>query len=149
MAPKYSLPEIERRWLVDLSLVDLDSLPKPVSIVDRYLMGTRLRLRKMDDGGNVIYKFVKKYGREDWVEPITNLYLDRAEYEALSQIPAKEIWKRRYRIEQGSLDVFDGGELAIFEKEFESVDAAASFSVPQFVTKEILEEPDHIWTSAK
>ena len=137
MAPKYYLPEIERRWLVDVSLIDFDSLPEPISIVDRYLPGTRLRLRKIEDGAEFIYKFVKKYGREGWVEPITNLYLDRAEYETLSAIPAREIRKKRYRMEKGSLDVFENGEPAIFEVEFDTLDEAMSFVEPLFATTEI------------
>lgn len=150
MIPKYSLPEIERRWLVDLSLMDFNSLPKPVTIVDRYLLGTRLRLRRMEGDGEVIYKFVKKYGRDGWTEPITNLYLSRAEYEMLSNLPATEIRKKRYRLREGSLDLIASptGEICIFEAEFESVEKAKAFKPPPFVTHEIEGEPDYIKASS-
>ena len=44
--PKYSLLEIERRWLVDLDKVDLAAAPYR-EIEDLYIAGSRLRLRKI------------------------------------------------------------------------------------------------------
>jgi len=140
MAPKYSLPEIERRWLVDVSRVDFDALPTPTSIVDRYLHGTKLRLRKMENEEEVLYKFVKKYGREGWMEPITNLYLDQAEYEVLAALPADEIRKKRYKLDGGSLDIIDGEpSVCIYEKEFETVEQASAFIPPAYVKEELLD----------
>lgn len=100
----------------------------------------------MESVGEVIYKLVKKHGREGWVEAITNLYLTREEYEALSVIPATEIIKQRYRLEAGSLDMIQTkrGEIVVFEIEFESVDKAAAFTPPSFTTAELLGEPDWI-----
>jgi hypothetical protein len=100
----------------------------------------------MEDGGDIVYKLVKKYGREGWVEPITNLYLTREEYETLSVIPANEISKKRYRLSAGSLDIIQTrtGEIAIFEIEFQSVERAEEFTPPPFTTSEIEGEPDWI-----
>ena len=141
MPPKYSLMEIERRWLVDLTRIDLSSLGEPVNITDRYLIGTQLRLRKMVERGEVTYKFVKKYGREGWAEPITNLYLDEAEYSLLVAVSANEIRKSRYRLDAGSLDIYKVGakEVGIYEVEFVSIDAARAFVPSEFVIRELIE----------
>jgi hypothetical protein len=55
--PKYSLPEIERRWLASLAEVgSLSSFPCR-EIIDLYIHGTRLRLRRIDDpNGTVQFK---------------------------------------------------------------------------------------------
>ncbi len=135
MNPKYSLLEIERRWLVDLSGIDLEGLGEPEIIEDRYLIGTRLRLRRMSGPNGDVFKFVKKYGRSGWVEPITNLYLDRAEFDLLASLPALCVLKRRFRLDGGALDVF--GEFAIFEMEFSSLAEAESYRPGAFVVREL------------
>lgn len=137
MPPKYSLPEIERRWLVDLTRIELDRLGEPELIEDRYLIGTRLRLRRMSGPMGVVYKLVKKYGRSGWVEPITNLYLDEVEYANLATLPARSLVKRRYRLAGGCLDLIN--ELAIFEMEFASLEAAQTYRPEVFVLNELAE----------
>jgi hypothetical protein len=135
MIPKYSQLEIERRWLVDLSRIDLDCLGEPEIIEDRYLVGTRLRLRKMSGPKGDVFKFVKKYGRSGWAEPITNLYLDQGEYDVIASLPARCVRKSRFRLDGGSLDLF--GEFAIFEKEFPSIEAAEDYQPGAFVVREL------------
>src|SRR4051812_36183047 len=101
--PKYSLAEIERRWLLALAEAGpLDGYPCSV-IEDRYLAGTGLRLRKVVGvDGAPIFKFCKKYGRgAGLAEPITNLYLSQAEYDILSQLGGMPVRKRRYAIDGG------------------------------------------------
>lgn len=137
MPPKYSLPEIERRWLVDLSQIDLAALEEPEIIEDRYLMGTRLRLRRMSGPKGVVYKLVKKYGRSGWVEPITNLYLDEVEYANLATLPARSLVKKRFRLKDGALDLIN--EHAIFEVEFASLEAAQAYQPQSFVLRELEE----------
>ena len=141
-APKYSLPEIERRWLVDRDAVSsLEGLPSR-RIDDRYLHGTRLRLRKMTAAdGAIDYKLCKKYGKSSHLtEPITNLYLTASEHDALATLPAASLFKTRYTIAGGSLDLFDDG-LAIFEKEFASEVEASAYTPPPFVLHEITGDP--------
>lgn len=145
--PKYSLPEIERRWLVDLEAVgDLGDLPH-FELEDLYLAGTRLRLRSMAwTDKDPVYKLCKKYGRRpELSEPITNLYLGETEYRLLARLPGRRLRKRRYRIGGGSLDVFEHPHagLAIFEREFEDEARARSFRPPDFVTREITGDPRH------
>lgn len=139
--PKYAIPEIERRWLVDVAAVrDLSEQPSTV-IEDLYVECSRLRLRKMYlAGGKVIYKLCRKYGKtSEWSEPITNLYLKESEYRLLDGLPGDRIRKRRYPVCGGSLDVFEHPHsgLMIFEREFESEAEAAGYAPPDFVTREI------------
>lgn len=130
--PKYSLLEIERRWRVDLSVLEDLSLGNPIEIEDLYIEGTRLRLRRM--GGT--YKLCKKYGAtEPGIEPITNIYLTDTEYQTFKALPGHRVKKQRYRIAGGSLDVYES--LAIFEIEFASAEEAAAYLPPAFVAEEV------------
>jgi CYTH domain-containing protein len=138
-APKYSLLEIERRWLVNLAKVDLSAAPYR-EIEDLYIAGSRLRLRKISGGQEITYKLAKKYGKHTpLAESITNLYLTEHEYRLLSSLPGTRTRKRRYSLEGGSLDVYAAprAEVAVFEIEFENERAAQEFVPPAFVTREI------------
>jgi len=141
--PKYSLPEIERRWLVSPDfLTELEGLPHWL-VEDLYVEGTHLRLRKMSRAGSeVIYKFCKKYGRDaSLTNPMTNLYLSEVEYRMLSALDGKRIHKRRYAIAGGSIDVYpDTPAVAIFEIEFASESAAADYAPPPFVSDEVTDQ---------
>src|SRR5689334_22378510 len=98
--PKYSLPEIERRWLVDLQKAGpLDGLDYR-DIEDHYITGSRLRLRKMMvREGEPVYKLCKKYGASSpGHQHITNIYLTADEYALLSRLPGSRLFKRRYAI---------------------------------------------------
>ena len=95
--PKYSILEIERRWLVNPNKIgNLEQEPFR-KIEDLYITGTRLRLRLVEDKyGKIIYKLGKKYGKHSKiVEPITTLYLSPSEYEALSILPGKKAKKEK------------------------------------------------------
>jgi CYTH domain-containing protein len=139
--PKYSLPEIERRWLVDRTLVPaLDELPWR-QIDDKYIERGRLRLRTMrSSDGDVIYKFGKKYpSPAGKFEQIVNIYLTPAEFDVLSNLPGVSVTKRRYLIQGGALDVYADSPQSplIFEREFASAAEAAAFTPPNFVTLEV------------
>lgn len=141
--PKYALPEIERRWLVDSStLPDLDSLPK-VIIKDKYLAGTRLRLRAMQSDEGSQYKLGKKYGdKRGFSESITNIYLSRGEYEMLNEAAGLEVTKSRYHLAGGSLDIYpDADQLTLFSVEFSSEAAAADYQPPDFADQEVTHNP--------
>jgi CYTH domain-containing protein len=142
--PKYAIAEVERRWLVELSdLGSLDGWPY-YEIEDCYITGTRLRLRKVTGAsGGPVFKLCKKYGRVTALsEPMTNLYLTEAEYNALSQLSGAVLKKRRYAISGGSLDLYAGpyAGLAVFEASFESEAAAAGYMPPRFVRAEVTHE---------
>jgi CYTH domain-containing protein len=142
-APKYALEEIERRWLVDLVTVGPLAQLACREIDDRYLAGTRLRLRRVEADGQAVHKLCKKYGkRPDGSEPITNLYLTPAEYDALARLPGHAVRKHRYALAGGALDVYVApAGLAIFEKEFGSVAEAQAYLPPAFAGVEVTHDP--------
>ncbi len=144
--PKYARAEIERRWLASAGLVAPLLTAAPLRILDLYLEGTRLRLRRVTaaDGGRV-YKLCKKYGdRPPGSESITNLYLSRGEFEQLQALGGWEVEKQRYRLHHGSLDVYqrDTDRLLLFEREFAAADLAADCEPPAFAGREITADPD-------
>lgn len=143
--PKYAKLEIERRFLVNPAQApDLAGMGFR-RIEDRYLDGTRLRLRAITDPAGVReFKFCKKYETGDPLAgPIVNMYVTPAEHAALAAIPAATISKRRYRIDGVSLDVFDGdlAGLMICEAEFPTVDAARAAVFPAWTRREVTGEP--------
>jgi len=147
VAPKYALPEIERRWLVDpAALPPLDGLPYRL-IEDVYLDGGRLRLRKVSASGlETTFKLGKKYPAPDaQPEPIVNIYLTAAEFAALAALPGRVSRKRRYAVGGGSLDVYEHPSpgLAVFEIEFGNAEAAARYTPPSFAVEEITRNPAH------
>jgi CYTH domain-containing protein len=145
MIPKYSIEEIERRWLADPSLLGEYLTSPHRTIQDRYLTGTGLRLRKIQAvEGETIYKLGKKYGKAgNPSEPITNIYLSSQEYNALAELDGRSVRKIRYTFAGGSLDLYSNPNdgLVIFELEFSSLEAAESYLPPAFVREEITDNP--------
>jgi CYTH domain-containing protein len=108
---KYAVVERERRYLVA-------SLPSGVTstkeIVDRYVTGTRLRLREVRDGdGTVTRKLGHKVRLTDGPAEVacTNLYLDLQEWALLVALPARTLRKKRHLVDR------DGWRVAIDEHE--------------------------------
>ncbi|MEO6501220.1 MAG: hypothetical protein ABIQ09_04835 [Jatrophihabitantaceae bacterium] len=87
----------------------------PRRITDRYLDGTTLRLRRVEDAGAVTYKLGQKI-RADVDDPfvvrVTNLYLTAQEYQRLAALPAAVLVKTRWLVFHGAagfaVDEFDG-----------------------------------------
>ena len=139
---KYARPERERRFLLDA--VPVAAIPAH-RILDRYIRGTRLRVRRMESlrDGSVAYKLAQKLRPvEDdaSVVMITNTYLDEAEYELLCRLPADTLEKTRHRLLVGdrpaAVDVFADG-LILLEVDFESDEAMSAFEPPAFVAREV------------
>jgi len=143
-APKYSAMEIERRWLVDLSLAMDLSCASFRKIEDLYIEGSRLRLRKITEcDGGCIFKLGKKYGKSSTAsEPVTTLYLTEAEHVRFSKLPGAATLKRRYSVAGGAIDIYQRPRpgLAVFEIEFHDEESATSYRPPPFVTREITGE---------
>lgn len=140
--PKYSIPEVERRWNVDLAnLPDLADLPYR-EIEDRYFSGTRLRLRMVATSGEApTYKLCKKCGPlTRLTEPITNIYLTEAEFRCFQVLEAEVIRKRRYSYSGGSLDISERYG-PMFEVEFASEADALAYIPPEFVGEERFAHP--------
>lgn len=93
---KYAVVESERRFL-------LASMPPGVErtaeITDRYVVGTRLRLREVvEPGAEPVRKLGHKVRLGDGPERIacTSVYLDDAEWAVLLALPATVLRKRRH-----------------------------------------------------
>ena len=114
-------------------------------IEDRYLPGTALRLRRVTaPDGSVVYKLGKKYpGAGLSSRPMTNIYLDAAEYVALAVLPAALLVKRRYDVGGGfAIDVFEGALAGLMLAEISADDDAelAAIVVPSWCSVEVTED---------
>ena len=139
---KYARVEVERRFL-------LGGVPEGAEVLavheidDRYLDGTRLRLRRMAlVGGPTQLKLTQKVpdadGRGRQGE-ITTLYLSEAEHAALARMPGAALTKSRLSIAPYGIDVFHGALAGLFlaEVEFASVEAAAALVPAGFCRAEV------------
>jgi CYTH domain-containing protein len=102
---KYAVVERERRYL-------LASLPDGVSsireILDRYVTGTRLRLREVrESDGTVTHKLGHKVRLTKGTAEVanTNFYLNDQEWALLCDLPARLVRKRRHMIDRDGLGV--------------------------------------------
>jgi len=144
-APKYSIIERERRFLVDRELTPgLDSATARL-VEDRYLPGTGLRLRRVTaPDGSVVHKLGKKYpGTGLSSRPMTNIYLDAAEYDALAVLPAAVLIKWRHEVGGGfAIDVFEGALAGLMLAEISADDDAAltAIVVPPWCIVEVTED---------
>jgi len=111
---KYANVERERRWLLDPA-ARLPECDDVLAIEDRYVTGSRLRLREtLAADGHRVRKLGHKVRLGDGPEEIacTSLYLDDEEWELLLALPAAELRKERRRLRLGgrivAVDVFAG-----------------------------------------
>jgi CYTH domain-containing protein len=108
---KYAVVERERRYLV--SRVP-DGVTSTKEITDRYVTGTRLRLREVrEDDGTIVRKLGHKVRITDGPAAIacTNIYLDDAEWEVLASLPGRSLRKKRHMVRRnGWLVVVDEHE---------------------------------------
>jgi CYTH domain-containing protein len=147
-AGKYARFEFERRFLVE-------HLPDDVvrgagwRVTDRYIQGTRLRLRRMEPlgGGATLFKL----GQKDVPAPpdfsrmtITNIYLSPDEYDVFAVLPARELRKRRHLLEEDGrtygVDVFEGhlAGLILAEVGFETSDEMnRPWHRPRWIAREV------------
>ena len=140
---KYARIERERRFLL--------AGPPPAAavtarrrITDRYLPGTRLRLRRIDNlhSGDREFKITQKIpaSRPGYVQGlITNTYLSAAEYDLLASLPAAVLSKTRMSVPPLSIDVFEPPlhGLVMADVEFSTDNEAQSFLPPPAAVAEI------------
>lgn len=102
---RYAYLEREQRWL--LAAVP-DQARYRSEILDRYLQGTRLRLRRVTLPDRVIYKLGQKVrlvdGDPEWVK-LTNIYLSAEEYDTFATLAGAEIVKERFVMPWGPADL--------------------------------------------
>ena len=143
---KYAKVERERRFLLAGPPLTA-AFTACCRITDRYLPGTRLRLRRVDylDSGACEFKFTQKVpaGRPGFVQGlITNTYLSAAEYDLLGSLPAGVLSKTRLSVPPLSIDVFDPPlrGLVMADVEFSTDEAAQSFPLPPAAIAEVTDD---------
>ena len=94
---KYARPERERRFL--LRTAPPGPVARVVEITDRYITGTRLRLRRASEagvGGGTVHKLTQKVpALTGGPGLITTIYLSAEEHEIFAQLPAGVLHKTR------------------------------------------------------
>jgi CYTH domain-containing protein len=138
---RYAHIEREQRWLVGTPPV-LDG--PPIEIADRYLTGTRLRLRRASNGSTVVYKLGQKVrvdpGNPELVK-LTNLYLSEAEYTMLRQLDGADLVKTRWRIavegRPAAMDVFGSGLDGLVLAEIELGTEDSLLGLPSFAVADV------------
>ncbi len=145
-AGKYARWELERRYLLAHIPEEVDRAAGSL-IVDRYIDGTRLRLRRVEPlgGGEPIYKLGQKQAPDpaDFSRTtITNMYLSADEYRVLGELPGCELRKRRHRLQQYSIDVFDGhlSGLVLAEISCDTQAELEAHPAPSFALREVSRE---------
>jgi CYTH domain-containing protein len=143
---KYARVERERRFLL--------AGPPPASavtesrrITDRYLPGTRLRLRRVEiaDSGELQFKFTQKVpaGEPGFVQGlITNTYLSATEYDLLATLSADVLAKTRLSVPPLSVDIFDPPlhGLVMADIEFATDQEARAFAAPAIAIAEVTDD---------
>lgn len=143
MIPKYSILEVERRWLVDEALLPDPALLDKQIITDFYIDSTRMRLRKIELPDRVHYKLCKKYGRSSpFAEPITNIYLTKEEYDLFARLPGKKLIRERVLfVDQGKRyninTIIFGNGPTIAEAEFPTEEKAEQCQPPAFCVEDV------------
>ena len=139
---KYARAEIERRFLL-AGVPEGEEVLAVRRIEDRYLDGTRLRLRRMAErGGPTELKLTQKLAAPDGrglQGALTTIYLSEAEHAALAALPAAELFKSRLSIGPYGVDVFAGhlDGLVLAEVEFGSAAEAGAFAAAPFCHAEV------------
>ena len=149
---RYTRVEYERRFLVA-------ELPqeKPWAVrrmVDRYIDGTRIRLRQsegvVDGRPETVLKLTQKIPSTGEGPPgrqgeLTSFYLTDEEYNAIKALPAAVIAKTRYSFPPLGVDVFEGPleGLLIAEMEFETEADMLAAQPPSYCVKEITTDKDY------
>lgn len=146
---KYALIERERRFLVS-ELPQVDAWATR-SITDLYVDGTRIRLRRsegvVDGRPEILRKLTQKLPERTEVIGhcgyITTMYLDEAEYRALSFLSGRVLSKQRLSFPPMGVDVFDGplAGLIIAEAEFLDDETMTAFEPPAWCGHEITDHP--------
>ena len=147
---KYAVVERERRYL--LATLPTELFSGTDEILDRYLTGTRLRLREVRTAdGTVVRKLGHKVrlGEGPGEVACTNFYLDDAEWALLVQLPARRLHKKRHLIRR------DGWVVAVDEHEDGTLVAeiddgdAPSDRIPDWL--DVVDEvtSDEAWTGSR
>ena len=146
---KYAVVERERRYVVA-------RLPEGVTstkdILDRYVTGTRLRLREVrEDDGTVTRKLGHKVRLSEGPAEVasTNFYLNDDEWTLLTTLPAQLLRKRRHIVRRdGLLVAIDELEDGTLIAEIDDRDQPSDF-VPEWLDVVDDVSGDEAWTGVR
>jgi CYTH domain-containing protein len=102
-----SYARVEREWRWLLPRVP-SGVSDAVTIRDRYLLGTTMRLRHVSGDAGHVYKLTQKVrprADDPSATAVTNIYLRPEEHALLSTLPAAELVKIRHRWHVAGVDV--------------------------------------------
>jgi CYTH domain-containing protein len=143
---RYARPERERRFL--LAEMPVGEIERTTKIVDRYFLGTRLRLRQMIETRGVAtrtyYKLTQKIPAPDGGPGLlSTTYLNEEEFALLSSLPGSVLRKTRYSIPPFGVDVFDEPlrGLILAECEFDDDATMHAFVPPAWILAEVTFDP--------
>ena len=147
---KYSRIEYERRFLIAPG-TEWKSFVESYSKTyeDKYVRGTRLRLRILTDsdtGRRVLKVNKKSESSSPYLRTVNRILLSSEEYELLDHLDGDRLRKTRYYHNHlgrvFSIDVFEGEleGLVLCETEAESLEDLMSAEPPPFVSHEVTED---------
>jgi len=149
-AAKYSRIEYERRFLVapnDDWKRFVESYSK--TFADKYLKGTRLRLRILTDSDSdrQLIKLTKKFESDSpYFQQITTIILSPNEYPIFDALEGNRLKKVRYYHHYGSrifsIDVFENelDGLVLCETESDGLEDLMSTELPDYILREVTED---------
>ena len=146
---KYAVVERERRYRLGRRP---DGISSTTEILDRYVTGTRLRLREMHaPDGTITRKLGHKVRISEGPDEVacTNFYLDDAEWALLTALPARVLRKRRHLVDRDGLVVaVDEHEDGTLIAEIDDGDQPSAF-VPDWL--DVVDDVTHdeAWTGAR
>lgn len=137
---KYARLERERRFLL---AAEPSPAEKVRTIEDRYLLGIRLRLRRVAGSDGVVFKLGQQEDVEPGTKRVTTIYLDEAEHLVLTSLPADVVTKTRATVQDDgvtwAIDTYpDGTRIAETEGEIDEP--------PPWVGEEVTGDPQ--WSGA-
>jgi CYTH domain-containing protein len=139
---RYARPERERRFL--LAGLPAGAVERTACLVDRYLVGTRLRLRQIIEtqgtSTRTYYKLSQKVPAPDGGPGLlSTTYLSVEEYTLLTTLPAPILRKTRFSVPPFGIDAYEGPLSGLFlaEVEFDDDFAMNAFNPPSWIVAEV------------
>ena len=114
------------------------------AIVDRYIRGTRLRLRHSETDEQIVFKLGQKVrldGHDPETVKLTNIYLSHEEFAVLESLPAAELRKTRWQVawegKTVAVDEFHGPLDGLVLAEVELAPGDRRLARPPFAVRDV------------
>jgi CYTH domain-containing protein len=147
--PAYTVVERERRWLCHR--VPHEQVVRSEKLTDLYVTGSQLRLREARglDGRPAMLRLTRKAEINARTRLVTSIYLPEQEFALLAAaLAGRRLEKLRHRLQSPgglllSVDQFQGAleGLILLEADFDTTEAMATFTPPDFAVQEVTEDP--------